>query len=153
MKRLSTKVLSLFAFKPHTLMEVIKMSLFDKFKRKAKEPTNEELLKEELIAEMRNEIDALSKLDRDDVFDVQVRLEHLERLESEVKILNSIKTEDFKKVEAKTEIKKGIIPSIIGAGATILSAIALMIFEKEECITGSSAKEFLRKIFGGFKKN
>lgn len=129
------------------------MSFLDKFKRKAKEPTSEELLKEELIAEMRNEIDALSKLDRDDVFDVQVRLEHLERLESEVKILNSIKTEDFKKVEAKTEIKKGIIPSIIGAGATILSAIALMIFEKEECITGSSAKEFLRKIFGGFKKN
>lgn len=129
------------------------MSLFDKFKRKAKEPTSEELLKEELIAEMRNELDAMSALDRDDIFAVQERNEHLDRLETEVKLLNSIKAEDFKKVEAATEVKKGIIPAIIGAGATIVSAIALMIFEKEECITGSTAKEFLRKIFGGFKKN
>lgn len=129
------------------------MSFFDKFKKKAKEPTAEELLKEELISEMRSEINALGNLDRDDVFDVQVRLEHLDRLETEVKLLNSLKAEDFKKVEAATEVKKGLIPAIIGAGATIISAIALMIFEKEECITGSTAKEFLRKIFSGFKKN
>lgn len=129
------------------------MSFFDKFKKKAKEPTAEELLKEELIAEMRNELDAMSALDRDDIFAVQERNEHLDRLETEVKLLNSIKAEDFKKAEAATEVKKGIIPAIIGAGATIVSAIALMIFEKEECITGSTAKEFLRKIFSGFKKN
>ena len=124
------------------------MSVLDKFKKK---PTNEELLKEELLTEMRQELDYMSQLDRDDVFAVQERNEHLSRLESEAKLLNSIKCEDLKKAEAKAEMKKGLVPAIVGAVATISSAIVLIIFEKDDCITGNAAKELLRKIFGGFR--
>ena len=124
------------------------MSFLDRFKKK---PTNEELLKEELLTEMRQELDYMSQLDRDDVFAVQERNEHLSRLESEAKLLNSIKCEDLKKAEAKAEMKKGLVPAIVGAVATISSAIVLIIFEKDDCITGNAAKELLRKIFGGFR--
>ena len=124
------------------------MSFLDKFKKK---PTNEELLKEELLTEMRQELGYMSQLDRDDVFAVQERNEHLSRLESEAKLLNSIKCEDLKKAEAKAEMKKGLVPAIVGAVATISSAIVLIIFEKDDCITGNAAKELLRKIFGGFR--
>lgn len=127
------------------------MNIFDKFKKK---PKSEELLKEELIAEMRAELSALSSYDRDDIFAVQERSESLDRLEDEMKLLNALKAEDLKKIDAKSETKKGIIPSVIGAIATIGSAIVLIVYEKDECITGSAAREFLRKIFNGFgKKN
>ena len=122
-----------------------------KFKKKTKEPTAEELLKEELIAEMRTELKYMSKLDREDIFAVQERNEHLDRLETEVKLLNSVKCEDLKKSEANAEMKKGLVPAIVGAVATLTSAIVLIIFEKDECITGNAAKELLRKIFGGFR--
>lgn len=79
------------------------MNIFDKFKKK---PKSEELLKEELIAEMRAELAALSSYDRDDIFAVQERSESLDRLEDEMKLLNALKAEDLKKIDAKSETKK-----------------------------------------------
>ena len=125
------------------------MSFLDKFKRKK---TDEELLKEELIAEMRNELNHMKDLGRGDVYDVQIRSEHLDRLDKEAKLLNGLKSEDLKKIESKTEARKGIVPAIIGAVATMASASILILFEKDECITGNAAKELLRKIFSGFNR-
>jgi len=102
------------------------------------------------------EIRHYNKLGPDDIFDVQVKNEHLDRLEDLYKLRDRHLHDKRTKSEHRTELGKVIIPVLLStvAGGILTAWFWYKENVKDEILTGAVAKEFPRVILNQiFKKH
>lgn len=128
------------------------MEWFKKLKKKIKKAQKKkrDIILEAINKAIQDEIDHYNDLGPDDILDVQVKNEHLDRLEDLYKLRDRHLHDKRAKCEHRAELSRVIVPVLLStvAGAILTGWFWYQENKEDKILTGTVAKEFPRVILG-----
>ena len=132
------------------------MEWFKKLKKKFKKAQKKaqkkkrDIILEAINKAIQDEIDHYNDLGPDDILDVQVKNEHLDRLEDLYKLRDRHLHDKRTKCEHRAELSRVIVPVLLStvAGAILTGWFWYQENKEDKILSGTVAKEFPRVVLG-----